>query len=134
MDVPGVSNTQNKSDTKITDPKKSIDKDAFMKLLVEQLKNQDPLSPMDDKDFIAQTAQFTMLEEIQALRSDSSYNRAISLLGKDVRGMTINEETDAVEMVNGIVTGVSVYTDGIMLNVGDKVISPESVVGVTNGD
>lgn len=134
MDVSGVENTQNKSDTKITEPKKGIDKDAFMKLLVEQLKNQDPLSPMDDKDFIAQTAQFTMLEEIQALRSDSSYNRAISLLGKDVRGMTINEETGSVEMVNGIVTGVSVYTDGIMLNVGDKVISPESVVGVKNGD
>lgn len=133
MDVSGVNNNVNNTSMN-TETKKSIDKDAFMKLLVEQLKNQDPLSPMDDTDFIAQTAQFTMLEEIQALRSDSSYNRAISLLGKDVRGMTVNEDTDAVEMVNGIVTGVSVYTDGIMLNVGDKVISPDSVIGVTNGD
>ena len=134
MDVSGVANTQNKPSTENTKSKNSIDKDAFMKLLVEQLKNQDPLSPMDDKDFIAQTAQFTMLEEIQALRSDSSYNRAISLLGKDIRGMTVNEVTNAVEMVNGIVTGVSVFSDGVMLNVGDKVISPESVVGVTNGN
>ncbi len=133
MDVSGVNNNVNNTSMN-TETKKSIDKDAFMKLLVEQIKNQDPLSPMDDTDFIAQTAQFTMLEEIQALRSDSSYNRAISLLGKDVRGMTVNEDTDAVEMVNGIVTGVSVYTDGIMLNVGDKVISPDSVIGVTNGD
>ena len=134
MDVPGVENTQSRQSTENTRSKKGIDKDAFMKLLVEQMKNQDPLSPMDDKDFIAQTAQFTMLEEIQALRSDSSYNRAISLLGKDVRGMTVNELTGAVEMVNGLVTGVSVYSDGVMLNVDDKVISPESGVGVTNGN
>src|SRR5574337_1049363 len=44
---------------------KALGKDAFMKLLVAQLKNQNPLNPLQGTDFIAQTAQFTSLEKLQ---------------------------------------------------------------------
>ena len=44
-----------------------LDKDAFMQLLVTQLKNQDPLAPTDNQEFIAQLAQFSSLEEMQGV-------------------------------------------------------------------
>ncbi len=43
------------------------DQDLFMQLLVEQLKNQDPLSPMDSQDFVAQMAEFSSLEKLSSI-------------------------------------------------------------------
>ena len=45
-------------------PKKTVEKDMFMTLLVAQLKNQDPLQPQDGAAFVAQLAQFNSLEQL----------------------------------------------------------------------
>lgn len=45
-------------------------KDVFLKLLVSQIKNQDPLNPMDSMNFVSQLAQFSQLEAILGMRSD----------------------------------------------------------------
>lgn len=47
-----------------------LDKDAFMKLLVAQLRNQDPLAPVENQEFIAQLAQFSSLEEMQGVNEN----------------------------------------------------------------
>ncbi|MEO2004841.1 MAG: flagellar hook capping FlgD N-terminal domain-containing protein, partial [Candidatus Poribacteria bacterium] len=51
-----------------TSADQALGKDAFMQLLVTQLRHQNPLEPMDNKDFIAQLSQFTSLEELSSLR------------------------------------------------------------------
>lgn len=61
-----------KKDISETETKKTgeLDKDAFLKLLTTQLANQDPLNPMEDKEFIAQMAQFSTLEQIQNMNKN----------------------------------------------------------------
>lgn len=46
------------------------DKEAFLQLLVAQLKNQDPLNPADGVEFLAQLAQFSSLEQLMGIRSE----------------------------------------------------------------
>ncbi len=48
----------------------TLGKNDFLLLMIAQLKNQDPLSPMDQNQFLAQTAQFTSLEDLQNIDSD----------------------------------------------------------------
>ena len=74
---------------------KTLGKDDFLKLLITQLKNQDPLNPLDQNQFLAQTAQFTSLENLQNistqltemknLSSASSFAQSAALLGKTGR-------------------------------------------------
>jgi flagellar basal-body rod modification protein FlgD len=73
---------------------KTLGKDDFLKLLITQLRNQDPLNPLDQNQFLAQTAQFTSLEhlqnisagleELKALGSGSEFTQAAGLLGRTV--------------------------------------------------
>jgi flagellar basal-body rod modification protein FlgD len=78
----------------------NMNKDDFLKLLVTQLQNQDPMSPEDPKDFVAQLAQFSSLEQqinsnqnlenlstaIQGLQQSQKMAQGVSLLGKTVKG------------------------------------------------
>ncbi|NLY18242.1 MAG: flagellar biosynthesis protein FlgD, partial [Clostridiaceae bacterium] len=59
-----------------------LGKDDFLKLLITQLQNQDPMEPMEDQDFIAQIAQFSSLEQMQNLNKSFSYSMGFSLMGK----------------------------------------------------
>lgn len=75
--------------------KNTLGKEAFLLLLVTQLQNQDPLKPMDDKEFTAQLAQFSSLEEMKnisksidglvASQSSSAKTSAVGFIGKEVK-------------------------------------------------
>ena|SRR5438105_5680871 len=92
-----------------------LGKQDFLKLLMAQMQNQDPLKPMDDTQMIAQMAQFSSLEETQALRQtiQQSANsqvvaQAASLIGKYITATQADSTT-----VSGAVSGVRFEsTDG----------------------
>lgn len=64
-------NTNNNNNSK-SNVSNDLDKNAFLRLLTIQLSNQDPLNPMEDREFIAQLAQFSTLEQIQNLNTTIS--------------------------------------------------------------
>ena len=92
----------------------NLDKNAFMLLLVTQFKYQDPLNPMDDKEFVSQMAQFSSLEQLINLNTsmgsltDATNNQqminATSYIGKQVTvsGNSIGKVTDATTKTTSI--------------------------------
>lgn len=95
MDIASVQNsdTQAAASTSTSDSS-SLDKEDFLKLLVSQLQNQDPTNPLDDKEFIAQLAQFSSLEQametntqlaaLQTAQTTANNAQLASLVGKNV--------------------------------------------------
>lgn len=107
----------------------SINSQAFLRLLTEQLKYQDPMNPMDNSEMLAQEAQFATLEQMEALTSTfssfSNIYQANSLLGQCVR-----VEVDGQASI-GIVEGVD-FSDssGASVFIGDKYYPLSSITNV----
>ena len=113
--------------------KSALDKDAFMQLLVEQMANQDPLNPTSDSDFIAQLAQFSMLEQIQSLNETMTQGQAYSMVGKNVTVGTTDAEGQT-SFITGTVESVF-RSSGIDYVVVNGTIYPAaSVVSVNHAD
>ena len=83
-----------------------LDRNAFLNLLVTQLRHQDPLNPMDDRDFIAQMATFSSLEQMQNLNATFDRNHAFGMMGSHVVGITRDPITGVAREVYGIVDTV----------------------------
>lgn len=93
-----------------------LGKDAFLKILVTQLKNQDPLKPMEDKEFISQMAQFSSLEQMNNINQNFSQlmdvqrvNQNSALIGKTIERELVGEES--TQIISGEVTKIS-FEDG----------------------
>ena len=103
-----------------------LGKDDFLKLLVAQLQSQDPLNPMEDKEFISQMAQFTSLEQMKNVSNAVQITQATSYIGKQV---TWDDEMG--EQQTGIVKSVRIVSGEPKIVVGDQNIALAKVTSVT---
>ena len=109
----------------------------YMKLLVTQLQNQNPLEPLDNQQMASQLAQFSQLQQLESM--NSSFARALlsaersyatSLIGREV-SFLIETETGATEVHSGTVEQVhNGIEGGIVLAVGQSAISLEDILSV----
>lgn len=87
---------QSKKATTEKSSNNELGKDAFLQLLVTQMKYQDPLNPNTDTEYIAQLATFSQLEQMQNLSTISTNSQAFGLVGKDVIVKTENTTGNTV--------------------------------------
>lgn len=88
--------------------KQVMDKDDFLKILITQLQNQDPTKPMEDREFIAQMAQFSSLEQMTNL--SSGFERLAGMLSSNQALGVLGREVDLVvdgQLISGPVTEVT---------------------------
>lgn len=133
-DVTSATQTQATSQTKNTSSFGNLDKDAFMQLLVAQLRYQNPMAPKDGQEYLAQAAQFATVERLDNI--SKSQNEAIayqqvllaaSMVGKQVSGTPEGAE----DAITGHVSSV-VFDKGVpQLLVGDKLLPIGAVTFMT---
>jgi flagellar basal-body rod modification protein FlgD len=121
--------------TSAQNAKGMLDKDGFLKLFIAQLTHQDPSSPMDTNESVAQMASFTMVEQITSMTSSNAQiaktlttSNAVGLIGRTVTYIDADGET----LKTGKVERVSTTADGVSTLTVDGApgINPTSITSV----
>ncbi|MET7420651.1 flagellar hook capping FlgD N-terminal domain-containing protein [Dactylosporangium sp. NPDC005555] len=123
--------------TKKDEPAKpggDLGKDAFLKLLVAQLKYQDPMKPMDNSEFLAQTAQFTTVEKLSDLATmeQSLLTAQLQLGASNLIGKTVAYTDKDGKAQSGVVTAAAFSGNSPTLRVGDTDVALGAVKEVRN--
>jgi flagellar basal-body rod modification protein FlgD len=127
--VGGIQGSIGQQVTTGTNAYDSLDSSAFIKMLVTELQNQDPLEPMDNAQILQQVGQIRsissndklakMLESVQLQQNVTTAN---NLLGKVISGLT-----DDSKRITGSVDKVSIAEGDIKLHIGEKTVSMNNV-------
>ncbi|MEJ5867328.1 flagellar hook capping FlgD N-terminal domain-containing protein [Pseudokineococcus sp. 5B2Z-1] len=115
-------------------PKQELDKDAFLQLLVTQMRYQDPSQPMDTTQMMAQTSQMTTVEQLTTLvrSSQAAFASQQQLSSSALVGQTVQwADTELKTSGSGAVSAVRFTADGPVLRVGDADVPLAQVTGVT---
>ncbi|WP_448214091.1 flagellar hook assembly protein FlgD [Colwellia sp. MEBiC06753] len=109
---------QNLTTSAIDASNSTIDQEDFIKLFLAQLNYQDPLEPLNNREFLAQLAQFSSLEQtrlsndnLNNLLAMTSSNQALSLLGKEV------EVSTSSSPFNGTIESINYSSQGSLFTV-----------------
>jgi flagellar basal-body rod modification protein FlgD len=121
------------NNTKPYEQQSSLGKDDFLKILTTQLSNQDPSSPMQNQDFIAQMATFSSLEQMTNLNKsfDQFANRQMNQFAGVIGKQITWTPTDATEPKTGIVSGISQQDGNYFYLVGNEKVPIENVTEIS---
>jgi flagellar basal-body rod modification protein FlgD len=114
----------------------TLGKDDFLKILITQLKNQDPMQPLEDKEFIAQMAQFTSVEQLTNMATEmkmlrQSLGTAPGLIGKQVSWE--GKDSFGVNSVKSGIVDAITFKDGIQYaNVLGEEVSLDKLLKIEN--
>ena len=121
-----------------------LGKDDFLKLLITQLKNQDPMDPMKDKEYISQMATFTSLEQTQNMntllekfvnsQTDNTLISQSNLIGKQIsyqKTTTDGNGNDQTEAFQGLVKAVSMADGQVQYETQDgQKVFPKEIISI----
>ena len=130
MDITNMSKNTSIFNNKSFEQKSSLGKDDFLRILTTQLSHQDPSSPLQDKDFIAQMATFSSLEQMTNLNkafekfANQQMSQFSNSIGKEIK-WTI-EGTSAT----GVVDGVSIQNGKYFYMVGNEKVPVETITEI----
>lgn len=127
----GTSSTTDTSSNKSTNS--TMDKDAFLQLLVAQMKYQDPLEPTSNTEYVSQYATFSELEQMQNMSSSVDLQRATALVGQTVIVSSTSEDGKTTEDM-GVVDYVSYENNKALLWVNGSSYPLDSVKEVADHD
>lgn len=106
-----------------TDTKKnsnsSLDKDAFLKLLVTQMQYQDPLEPTSNTEYMSQMAQFSSVEQMQNLNTLFTNGQAMNLTGQYVI-LNVPDAAGNISQVSGLVDYVTLKDGETYFHIGEE--------------
>ncbi|WP_262299144.1 flagellar hook assembly protein FlgD [Microvirga sesbaniae] len=129
MNVSSISNNVATQRTATTETSSTASYDNFLKLLLTQMKNQDPTEPMKSTDYMAQLATFSQVEQtvksnskLDALLSSSTWAQADSVIGRTV--------STADGKISGEVLSVTIASDGAVakLKGGEQILLGPGIV------
>jgi len=138
LEITNTTDPMRGSDQTTRVPKQNLGKDDFLLLLTKQLQNQDPLNPMDNTQMIAQTANFSTLEQItnmsnnlsKFLDSTNSYKtQAVAMLGKTVSAKVEGQSDSLV----GQITAVRFENNEAIFGIGDTEVKMADIEAVAAG-
>jgi flagellar basal-body rod modification protein FlgD len=116
----------------LTTNNSSLGKDAFLQLLVTQMKYQDPLNPNTDTEFVAQLATFSQLEQMQNLSQTSANSQAYGLVGATV-AVKAQDSSGNVTYKTGVVDFATMKNGKAQLHIDGSYYSLDQIDTVYDG-
>lgn len=113
-----------------------LGQDAFLKLLVAQLKYQDPLNPADGAEFLAQTAQFTMVEKLADLEAQgqSTVTSQQQMQAAQLVGRQVTYVDSTGNLVEGVVESAEYTPDGQSLTIDGQAVELDNITKVVGNN
>lgn len=112
-----------------------LNKNVFFKLLVKELTHQDPMEPMNSREFLTQLAQFSSVEKLNSIHEelDAAFEAQMLYQGSQMLGSHVEGiDPSTGEQIQGKVSQVSLKDGTVYLTVADRYVPLSSVINISS--